>query len=252
MMNKLNTLAVAGAAALALSAPVSAEYLYGFGSVSANYLDWTDKTEERAGKGDFLFLEAEGGAGFTWGDVYGFIDLENPFAGSGHDDANKDTRTAIKGNVGINTPVDNVQLFAQVYNLADSSGYNVVNQKYGLRYTLFTESGFWAKPFIATHYAHNSYDGGGFAGLTGGTIGWVAGYDFQAAGQKFSVSNWHETDFARDEAYNEDSVGHDGAIALWWHATDNLTAGLQYRYSHNNLGSATYQDGMIYTVKYNF
>ncbi|SHH71898.1 outer membrane protein OmpK [Ferrimonas marina] len=259
-MKKFQTLAVAGAAALALSAPASAEYLYGFGSVSVNYLDWTDKTIDRntidgnKTKTDFLFLEAEGGAGFTWGDVYGFIDLENPFAGSDKSNSGDATRVAIKGTMGINTGIENVQFYAQNYSIMDSSGFYENNQVYGVRYNIFTESGFWMKPFIGVHYAANNF---GFADWNGGMAGYVLGYDFKIGSQKFSVSQWHETEFARDDAYGENGVhesntGHNGAVALWWHLPNNVTTGLQYRYADAKLGNAAYQDGLIYTVKYNF
>ena len=52
--------------------------LYSFGNVSINYLDWTTGTEERSGKADFAYLELEGGAGWEWGEFYGFTDIENP------------------------------------------------------------------------------------------------------------------------------------------------------------------------------
>ena len=56
--------------------------LWSFANVSVNYLDWSNGTEARtasnAAKSDFMFLEIEGGAGFSWGEFYGFFDFENP------------------------------------------------------------------------------------------------------------------------------------------------------------------------------
>ena len=57
---------------------------YTFSNVSANWLDWSSNTQDRTNKGpfggkaDFAYLEAEGGMGGNWGDVYGFLDIENP------------------------------------------------------------------------------------------------------------------------------------------------------------------------------
>ena len=69
-------------ATMTAAATASADYLYGFGNVSINRLDWTNKTEKNTAHDDFTYLELEGGAGFTWGEVYGFIDLENPHKSS--------------------------------------------------------------------------------------------------------------------------------------------------------------------------
>ncbi|GAL06786.1 putative exported protein precursor [Photobacterium aphoticum] len=65
MRKSLVALSVLAAAA---ALPAQAEYLYGFGNVSVNYLDWSKGTEQRSGgfKDDFVYLELEGGAGFTW------------------------------------------------------------------------------------------------------------------------------------------------------------------------------------------
>jgi len=88
--------------------------------------------------------------------------------------------------------------------------------------------------------------------------GWVFNYDFQLASLKFSLSNWNEIEFDRDDDYGGSgsadgrSWGLNGALALWWHATDHITTGIQYRYADHKLGYAGYQNGIIYTLKYNF
>ncbi len=88
-----------------------------------------------------------------------------------------------------------------------------------------------------------------------------AGLRFPAFGENFSLSNWHEQTFDRDDEYLKQnyvngpagSTGTNGAVALWWHPIDEITTGVQYRYSNNKLGTADhYQNAMIYTLKYNF
>ena len=70
MKNVKTMIAIAGLSVLSINT-AQAEQFYGFANVSVNYLDWTGGTTERSGKTDFIYLEAEGGAGYDWGDVYG-------------------------------------------------------------------------------------------------------------------------------------------------------------------------------------
>ncbi|WP_341503092.1 outer membrane protein OmpK [Gallaecimonas sp. GXIMD4217] len=260
---KLNKLAAAVAlAGAALAAPASAEQIYGFANVSVNYLDWTDKAEERSRwndigvgyKSDFVYIEAEGGAGFTWGEVYGFFDWENP--GRSVNDKPRHQRTATKGIIHVNLGESNWNLYGHVYNFSES-GFTDQNRVLGFSYDVNTDWGFWAKPFIGYH---NQVD----IGSNGGMAGWVAGYNFELGGQKLSVINWHEFEFKRKKEYqgfnmgdtffptNGKSTSHNGAVSVWWNATDALTLGLQYRYADHKLGTPDYHDAVIYSVKYNF
>ena len=86
-------------------------------------------------------------------------------------------------------------------------------------------------------------------------MGWVAGYSFMLGREKFTVTNWNEYEFDRNEKYaagNGGADGINGAVAFWWNASPNLTAGIQYRYADNKLGEAFLQDGFIYSLKYMF
>lgn len=259
--------ALAGAALLAVSPFALADALsptWSFANVSINYLDWSDGTEQRtatnAAKGDFMYLELEGGAGFSWGEIYGFFDVENPqhdefdAASGGRDNR----RTAAKVTSHVYLGESPFSLYAHVYDFRDD-GFQTREQDQilGLGYRHTFDSGLWIKPFIGPARVQSS----GYTGMNGYMAGWVAGYDFQAFDERFSLTNWHEQTFARDDAYlrqnyvgdKADSTGTNGAIALWWQATPALTAGVQYRYSHNKLGSpGEYQNAMIYTVKFNF
>ena len=54
--------------AVTLAPSAQAEYQWGFGNISMNYLDWTKSTTHKSGgsshKDDFAYIELEGGAGF--------------------------------------------------------------------------------------------------------------------------------------------------------------------------------------------
>ena len=234
--------------AAAFSSTANAEYLYGFGSFSVNYLNWMDKTEEHTNHKDFLFLELEGGAGFNWGEVYGFFDLENPEKSNKEID-NNGRRTALKGTIRYYLGETGLNLYAHVYDLNDSgNGFSEQNRLLGVGYN-FQNANAYFKPFLAANNTDNTF----FSGFNGYVLGWVAGYNFELFQQSFSLSNWNEYEFDRAVSYgNGDKEGWNGAVALWWNAPHNVTLGLQYRYADDKLGAGTYQDGFIYTAKYNF
>ncbi|GAB1624401.1 hypothetical protein AAOGI_44520 [Agarivorans albus] len=86
---------------------------------------------------------------------------------------------------------------------------------------------------------------------------WTAVYNFTAWDQKFWISNWHESEFARKSDYTvvsgeTDDVSMNGAFAFWWDATDHVTTGIQYRYAYNKLDTVGNQNAFIYSLRYNF
>lgn len=269
IMKKISTIALIAASTIAISAPASAEQYYGFMDVNVNYLDWTGKTEDRTdpykgnlggAKEDFIYIELEGGAGFDWGDLYGFFDLENPEnIGDDREGETDNFRVATKGSIAYNLGDSKWNAYGHVYHFEDS-GYYDTNIVLGASYDFFTDSGFWMKPFLGAHIETSTYNGNGFNGYM---AGWVFGYDFQVGEHKFSVNQWHETEFGRKdqhrgvgvnmdgEALVYNSVGQNGAISVWWHFDNHVTAGLQYRYADHKLGTAGYHDAIIYTLKYN-
>ena len=225
----------------------SAEYLYGYGNVNLNYLDWSKHTEQGSGgfKQDFAYLELEGGAGFSWGELYGFFDLENVQDGA------HSTRTATKGTIAVKTGLAELRYYGQSYSTEDN-GWHIRNTVAGLSYNLSGESWIFA-PYIGFHHTNTD----GYVGMNGGMLGWFGMYSFDLVRQRFQVTNWHETEFARADDYTAlgaetDELSLNGALAFWWHATEHITAGLQYRYSFNKLGQDDYNDALIYTAKYNF
>lgn len=231
---------------LLASLPVRAEPLWSFADVSINYLDWSGRTTRATGKQDFTFLEIEGGAGYRWGEVYGFFDSENPGR------QGSERRTAAKGVLRLNLGESDYNLYLQVYDF-DAHGFHEQNRVLGVGRN-FTHGAFWIKPFLGVHHAETTF----FNDWNGGMLGWVFGYDRTIRGEKFSLTNWTEIEFARDRRYLVDAAGQsqrsclNGALALWWRATKDISLGLQYRYADRKLGSATYQDAWITTLRADF
>lgn len=237
--------------------------VWSFANVSLNYLDWSRGTEARtannAAKSDFTFVEIEGGVGYSWGEFYGFFDFENPTNNQFDESSGgKDNfRTAGKITSHIYLGDSPLSLYAHVYDFRDY-GFNAREQDQilGLGYRTTFANGLWFKPFIGAARVQSD----GYTGMNGYMAGWVAGYDFAAFDQNFSITNWHEQTFGRDSDYlsqnyvngTAGSVGTNGALSLWWHPSDLITTGVQYRYSENKLGTPdAYQNAMIYSIKLN-
>ncbi len=247
----MKKIAIAAAVTMGLSAPASAEYLYGFGNISANYLDWSNGTEQRAGhQEDFVYLELEGGAGFSWGELYGFFDVENV------QESSDDLRTAYKGSVAYKLGESGFRAYAQHY-ATDGQFFSASNTVLGGQYR-FEGQGWFVAPWIGAHYTiTNPAWNNGFSDFNGGMAGWTAVYNFTAFDQNFWVSNWHEMEFGRVNDYiavsgESDDTSMNGAVGFWWNATDAITAGLQYRYAYNKLGTNGNQNALIYSLRYNF
>lgn len=226
---------------------------YAFGNVSLNKLDWSSGTQERAPHlKDFTFIEIEGGMGFKWGDIYSFTDIE--------DFANYSSREDIKlsGKIVVNayTPIENVSVYHQTF-FVSTNGFGTVDSVLGLSYKADV-FGVKFTPFAGVQYSNHDADWqSSFSGKNGYMAGWTAMYDFQVGSEKFSVTNWHEVTFARNHEYLRTAgelreLGHNGALALWWHPTRHLTTGVQYRYGDNKIGGHGNVNAAIYTVKYNF
>ena len=231
---------------LSLSADDFFQTTYSFKNVSVNYLDWTSKTEENTAQKDFAYLELEGGAGFSWGEFYMFFDIENPTQ-SWNDEPANNMRLAFKPVLDIDI-MNNFAIHIQDYNL-QSKDFFVNNLVVGASYKLTTDFGLWIRPFVGLHYQESTY----YSGMNGYAAGWTFLYNFKLEQEKFSLSQWHEHTFERDSENGYDGdIGTQGALAFWWHPTDSITTGLQYRYADYELGSNEYQDGLIYSLKYNF
>jgi len=219
---------------------------YSFKNVSINYLDWSQRTKEKTTQKEFFYLELEAGAGFDWGDIYMFTDIENPTKSYNNTSPNN-LRFTFKPVVDIKL-YKNLALHIQDYNLKSKDFY-VSNLVTGISYNIKTDFGLTIKPFLGSHYQSSTY----YSGFNGYMFGWILLYNFELAQQKFLLSGWHECTFKRDtEDGYDDNEGRQGALALWWNFSKSFTLGTQYRYASYELGSHEYQDAIIYSVKYNF
>ena len=225
--------------------------VWSFADISVNHLDWSNGTTKRSGgfKKDFTFVEVEGGVGFNWGEFYGFYDIENPTNSRDRTDG-KDRRIATKGTFHYYLGDSPFSVYSQVYHF-NSKGFYETNSVVGLGYRFNHESGLWVKPWFGGHYVDSDK---GYSGTNGFMAGWVLGYNFQAMDQNFAITNWHEMEFKRAKQYKaaNGNFGINGAAALWWNATQHISAGVQYRYADNKLGQDSNSNAMIYTAKYNF
>ncbi len=225
---------------------------------SVNYLDWSAGTEQRAaGKtnfSDFVYLELEGGAGWDWGEFYFFADVENP--GKSWDNTpTDDRRFVLKPILDVKLGDSSFYFHLQDYFLK-SKTFFVNNLVPGIAYK-YSIDNFWIRPFIGPHFQESTF----YDGFNGYMAGWTFVYNFKIGEQKFMLSNWHEFEFDRDEEhylYDGNPVGDgrshgvNGALAVWWTPIDELTAGVQYRYSNYKLGLDAYATAVIYSLKYNF
>lgn len=229
---------------------------YYFLNTSINYLNWTASTEKDTPQKDFTYIELEGGAGWDWGEFYMFFDIENPTKRYGETPADN-KRYALKPVLDIKLFDTNFNLHIQDYMLYSESFY-VNNLVTGISYDIKNDLNLFLRPFIGTHYQKSTY----YSGFNGYIGGWSLLYKFKMIENNFSISQWHEFEWGRDkEDYKlEDgtpigvgkSYGTQGALAFWWHPNTDITLGMQYRYALYNLGYNGYQDGFIYSLKYNF
>ncbi len=242
----LSSVVVSGAAQASLFEPV-----WGFADISVNSLNWSKGTEKRngGGKEDFYFLEVEGGVGYNWGEFYGFYDIENP-GNNRENEEGREERIAAKGTFHFYLGDSPFSIYSQIYHF-NSKFFYETNSVVGLGYRFSSDSGLWIKPWVGVHHVDSDR---GYNGYNGVMAGWVGGYNFQALGQNFAITNWTEFEFERAEKYKASNgqVGINGATAFWWNATDHLSAGVQYRYAHEKLGFDGYNNATITTLKYTF
>lgn len=237
--------------------PAVAEQESGFVNLSVNYWDWSEGTRERSGKKSFNYVGAEAGSSHEWGDVYGFLYLQNPGKGSWKEEQQDEHgadqfRIEAKATINVNIGESGWNLYGDIFNFSDSFGGYEQNLIAGVSYDFKADNGFWIRPFLGSHYVHNSGIGAGFNGVM---TGWALGYTWFIEDQKITLFNWNEIELLRSDEYaaiNGDKTGLNGAASLWYHYNEQLSFGLQYRYAKDKLGSNSYQDGFIYTTKFTF
>ncbi|MGR6860973.1 outer membrane protein OmpK [Aliivibrio salmonicida] len=248
--------------ATTVAIPAQAEYLYGFGSMYADYQVW----DQGIGNDDDNFggdisdrnqavIGIEGGAAFDWGQIYGFYDYE------GVDRAGDDRGASAKGTIHYNLMDTKVSLYAQVYNTdADGTGFHEQNRVLGLGYTGLNGDGWAFTPFIGAHQINS----GDISGNNGGMAGWVGFYNTDIMGQNFTFSTWGEYEFARNDDYadaqstdfasgvDSESWGLNGSANAMWNFHQNWSTGVLYRFTVNKLARKGYEDLIIYRLQYNF
>ncbi len=221
-----------------------ADYQWGFADMNINYLDWDGGTENKSTKKDFTYVELEGGAQHSWGDLYGFFDIEN--IGRTGDDV----RTASKASINYYLGQTKFGLYAHEYSF-HSLGFSEQNRVIGFGYVISGE-GWWFKPFLGIHDVSQTF----YSGSNGYMGGWIFGYNFSAFSQKFFLADWHEVEFLRNESYAVGNGGSrqgvNGALSIWWTITANISVGEQWRYANNKLGTGGDMTAWISTLKYNF
>ncbi len=256
-------LVLAAAAVMGLSAQAQAEYKYGFGSMYLDYQHWRDGAnpitgpggQDRASGRNQAVLGLEGGAGFSWGEVYGFYDHEN--IGT----AGEKEKTSVKGSAHIYLGDSGLSAYGQFYNHANANA-SEHNQVLGLGYTGLAGKGWFFKPWIGMHQIHKRENYGSafnYSGDNGYMAGWSAMYRFN---EDWSFVNWNEIEFDRAKevaAVEGGDSSIQGAAIIFYHLTQNFKMGVQYRYFENKLGvfgssSGTqhYGDALIYRIAYDF
>ena len=249
---KKSLLALATLAAVS-AVPAQAEYLYGFGSMYADYQMWdhgfgndNDNFGGKISDRNQAVIGIEGGAGFSWGQIYGFYDYE------GVNRAQDQRGASAKGTIHYNIPnAQGLSVYAQVYNTDTDAGFHEQNRVLGLGYTGFKGQNWAFTPFIGVHQVNT----GDVSGNNGGMLGWVGFYNTNIGTQNFTFSTWGEYEFLRNEVYalpQGGDWGLNGSINAMWNLTSDISAGVLYRYTVNKLGREGYQDLLIYRLQYNF
>lgn len=252
MFNKIKMVFVA--IILMSTIPLSAKMFYNFSNMSINSLDWDSVTEKKTAKKDFGYIGLEAGAGWDWGEIYTFANIEN-IVRSYKTKTVKNLQYSVYGDLDINIK-NSWRIHIQDFKLQSESFY-VNDFVIGLAYKYQSNKGLWIRPFLGLHYTNDTY----YNGFNGYMGGWLFSYEFKYMGEKFSIFQWNEIEFGRSRKFYEfegksvgdsKSYGLNGALSFWWYKDKHLASGLQYRYAKHKLGSVEFQSALIYTLKYYF
>ncbi len=234
---------------IALSGHALAGEYSGWGNIHLDYQDWGHGTTDS----DFTqaLVGIEGGLNFEWGELFGFYDFENIDKDSGEQGATM----SLQSHVYLGDT--DFSLFGKVYS-SQSPAIKETNNFLGFGYTAIGGNGWWFTPWVAANYTNVRNDFNktpDFNGFNGGTVGWSAGYVFEAFGQSLMLTNWTEIELFRDDVYGDNNYGTtgvNGGLNLGWNITDLVNATVMYRYYHNKLGADGYGDILIYRLAYMF
>lgn len=227
---------------------VAGEYS-GWGNIHLDYQAWGHGVSES--EFDQTLIGIEGGLNFEWGEVFGFYDFEGLDRDSGQQTATMNLQAhTYLGDTGAS-------IFTKVYS-TQGTEIKETNSFLGFGYTDIGGDGWWFTPWVAANYTtvYNEFVANrNVNGFNGATLGWAAGYAFEAFGQNLLLSNWTEIEMLRNSDYadnNDGKTGVNGGLNLGWDVTDKINATLMYRYYHNKLGADGYGDILIYRLAYKF
>ncbi|UPR29115.1 hypothetical protein IS519_13390 [Vibrio crassostreae] len=238
------------ASALFASPAIAEDKTYsGWGNLHIDWQEWGHGTSDS----DFSqgLIGIEGGLNFEWGEVFGFYDFEGIDRDSGQQTATM--------NLQAHTYLgeSDFSVFTKVYS-TQGTEIKETNNFLGFGYTGIGGNGWWFTPWLAGNYTtvYNEFaPTTNTNGFNGGTLGWSAGYVFDAFGESFILSNWTEIEMGRSDEYAENNYGKtgvNGGLNLGWNITNDISATVMYRYYHNKLGNDGYGDILIYRLAYNF
>ncbi|WP_458047406.1 outer membrane protein OmpK [Phytobacter sp. AG2a] len=222
-----------------------------YGSVSAGYGDW-NKGFVNVGRGEVWKAVADFGAVFDKGEFSSFYEmnvLNHPVDGRNH-------TTQFLGHYRLFE--SDVTLMGKLYMSMENKFGDELNMLYGLGYLGLTGKSGFIKPYIAVHNLSNDYNSKKYGmanGWNGYVLGWVAAYHFNLFGEKFTISDWNEIEFDRNDAYAEQQGGHtglSGAVTLTWRFMPQWKASVSYRYFNNKLGYKEYGDRINYLIGFEF
>lgn len=232
--------------------PVNAvELKHTFGSIKAGYANW-DLGFEDTKRGSLWKVVGDYGAVFDKGEFYSFYEY-NRF------DHPTDTRNvSIMASGHYRLKQSNYTVFGKVYSNIENQWGDELNTMLGFGYLGWQNSQAFFKPFLAFHELSSDYVSqqyGSANGNNGYVLGWTAAYRFTMGEQNFSVSNWHEFEIDRNDAYAEQQhseFGANGGLTLTWKLTPQLSTNVTYRYFYNKLGYQGWGDQLIFLSGYHF
>lgn len=224
-----------------------------FGSLNAGYADWNSGFENTH-RGEVWKLTADFGAIFDKGEFYSFYEnnvLNHDISGQNY---------VLSAQTHIRLFSSDVSLMGKLYGQFDNTWGDDLDMMYGLGYLGLSGKWGFFKPYLAFHNQSSDYHsqrlgGRSASGRNGYVAGWTAAYFFSLWEESFVLSDWHEFEFDRNDAYAEQQHGANGingGLTLTWQFYPHLKASVTWRYFQNKLGYDGFGDQMIYTLGYEF
>lgn len=247
---------IAAALVATLLAPTSNAAML---AVEAGVMDWGSQAENTFGEGksENEFITIKGATGSAFGDVYAHVKLE--------DYTDSDMIGSEINLIGqINIADGDFNWYGQVFN-KQKPVWSETNTLLGFSHDKTWDNGWYTQVALAGHIVTSDYkhfkkaNGEGFDanGFNGGYVYLMANKSVNVADQDFTIGWWQEHFFGRGDEYlivsgDTEDFGFNGQVTLRWHATQQLSAAIQYRYAENNLGKEGFHDGIFYSMQYNF